>query len=66
MKPNSHQNLEIIMFEEWLGITPMSPSDTLSDYKNQYRFIIPNQPTKMQGINPMYLCAPWADSYLQN
>ena len=42
MKPNSHQNLEIIMFEKCLGINPMIPSDTLSDYKNKYRFIIPS------------------------
>ena len=50
--PNYHQNIGMIIFENILGIIPMSLSDTLIDNKNQDCYIIYNyQHNICKGLN---------------
>ena len=44
--PNYHQSLEMVLFEKWLDINPMSLSANLEDCKNQECFRISSYPQK--------------------
>ena len=60
------------MFEIWQGINPMGLGASLADYKtiiHEHKTvtkIIKMKQDKTQGIDPMGLCTPWADSFINN
>ena len=67
------KSINIILFENWQEFNPMGLSAYLDDYKKQYFTNVKMSPTFLilskiifQGIEPMGLCFPWADYFINN
>ena len=61
------------MLENWQGINPKSLSASLADYLKKILQkhenvinILKMKHTQNQGIDPMVLCDPWSESFINN
>ena len=57
------------MFENWQGINPMGLSASLAEKKTKKKKMSPaflKSNTKIQGIDPMFLCDPWSESFIKD
>ena len=72
------QNINIIMFENWQGISPMGLSASLADYKRQYLTNMEMLPTFLKlktkksrdrtngTLFPLGFCAPWYKYFINS